>query len=418
MLENLKIDKIMRILESELKINLERKGSNILFLCPFHNDKNPSLSLETNKKFFKCFGCQFKARDIYHFWSIYKGIDIEETIRELYSLGYINSMKFYDPEKEKNKKYFETLETFSDLYMNNLLSSNCNEALKYLTEVRKIPKSMIRFFNIGASLGNNQITEILKKNIDDEIAKSAIDLKLVSFKNNKNFDFFWKKQIILPIKDENGRVVSIASRSLENNAGNKYLFLPTNVLREKSSLIYNYYNVKISNEKFCYLVEGFFDVISMTLYGIKNCLSTLGSTVSDSQIETLKKLKKKIIIFFDGDQAGFEGSIFTSIKFIENDIDCEIIECKDKFDPDELCKNDKIKHLIDNAHNPIIFSIFYYYKKFELVENPQRNSQFIKLISKIFNKLSDDIKEFIIKKISEIVNLEYNKTKEIFNKVE
>ena len=76
---------------------------------------------------------------------------------------------------------------------------------------------------------------------------------------------------------------------------------------------------------FCYLVEGFFDVISLTQAGVNNCLAALGTSLSKSQISLLKELKKKIILFLDGDSAGKQAAIKITISLLAQNIECEII---------------------------------------------------------------------------------------------
>jgi DNA primase len=85
----MEVEKVIKILERELRMKPKKIGTNFFFVCPFHNDKNPSLGFETKNMFFNCFGCNFKAKNVYDFWSKYKRISFDETLDEFINLGYI-----------------------------------------------------------------------------------------------------------------------------------------------------------------------------------------------------------------------------------------------------------------------------------------------------------------------------------------
>lgn len=411
----MKLEKVLFILEKEFKIKPERKGNSFFFLCPFHKDKNPSLSMEPKRMFFNCFGCDFKAKNIYYFWSKYKNISIEETFEELSALGYIKPVNKKKLLIDEDNNYKNSLDIISSIYTNNLFSHEGKTVLKYLKEERKIGKSTIEDFRIGASISSDQIVMILQKKENEKFAKSAIELGLITTKNEEdNFDFFWKKQVIIPIENSEGEIVLIASRKIINGE-NKYIFLPSTIVCEKSSTIYNYKNLLNSNEEFCYIVEGFFDVLSLYERGVKNCISFLGTSVSSQQLEMIKNLKKKFLIFFDGDRAGKEGSILVSSSLMRKGIDCEIIKTEFGKDPDEICKEEKLSQELEKRSNPFVFSIEYYENVFQIKENPQRLQSFLRKVSQSFWWTNESIRKFLAEKISESLNTSYEETWKIIS---
>src|SRR5436190_15470613 len=110
-------------------------------------------------------------------------------------------------------------------------------------------------------------------------------------------------------------------------------------------------------EDFCYLVEGFFDVISLTQKGINNCLASLGTMLSKPQISLLKKLKKKIILFLDGDSAGKQATIKIALVLLAHDVECEIINHSLSLDPDEICqqRQEKLTHILQKKEDPYLY---------------------------------------------------------------
>ena len=168
--------------------------------------------------------------------------------------------------------------------------------------------------------------------------------------------------------NEEGKIIAFASRKIEESEVNegKYKYLPSHQHYHKSSLLYNYSAVKKSREEEIYLVEGFFDVISLTELGIENCTAMLGTNLSEEQIKLLADLQKKIILFLDGDKAGKEATISALIKLLLQEIDCETIKGNYEEDPDEICRQhnkESIQNFLKKRENPYLFILDYYFSK-------------------------------------------------------
>jgi len=162
--------------------------------------------------------------------------------------------------------------------------------------------------------------------------------------------------------------VAFAARKVGeiSNGEGKYKYLPSYQHYQKSSLLYNYSVVKKSRAEECYLVEGFFDVISLTKLGVENCVAMLGTNLSEEQIKLLIDLKKRIIIFLDGDKAGQEATINVAVKLLLREVDCEIIQNNYGGDPDEICRQqekESIQTILQIRENPYLFILNYYFVK-------------------------------------------------------
>src|SRR4051794_4380154 len=94
---------ILHLLTNKLNFTPRQMGKSIFFLCPFHSDKNPSLSFEPSRKIFTCFSCGFKAGDIFEFWARYKKIDFEEALVEISQLGYFSLAVLQEKKKQEQK---------------------------------------------------------------------------------------------------------------------------------------------------------------------------------------------------------------------------------------------------------------------------------------------------------------------------
>ncbi|CAI2194128.1 3827_t:CDS:2, partial [Funneliformis geosporum] len=163
-----------------------------------------------------------------------------------------------------------------------------------------------------------------------------------------------------------------------------YKYLPSYQYYQKSSLLYNYPTVKKNRTEECYLVEGFFDVISLHKLGVENCLALLGTNLSEAQTKLLIELKKRIILFLDSDKAGQEATVNAAVKLLLKEVDCEVIKSNYEGDPDEICQQQN-KEKVGN--------------------NPQRISRFVSEIAEVFRKFKPSIYDFLIAKISSLVEL-------------
>src|SRR6185436_1547755 len=204
-------------------------------------------------------------------------------------------------------------------------------------------------------------------------------------------DFFPAQHLIIPLANPEGKIVAYAARKIGEIAPGegKYKYLPSYQHYQKSSLLYNYSAVKKNRAEECYLVEGFFDVISLNKLGVENCLALLGTNLSEEQIKLLNALKKRIILFLDSDKAGQEATINSAVQLLLREIDCEIIKNDYSGDPDEICRQldqEKVQTILQNRENPYLFILNYYFVKGKVQDNPQRTNRFISEIAKIFHK--------------------------------
>ncbi|MCE8162823.1 MAG: toprim domain-containing protein [Candidatus Moeniiplasma glomeromycotorum] len=417
---------ILHLLTKKLNFTPKPLGKSIFFLCPFHTDKNPSLSFEPQKKIFTCFSCGFKASDIFDFWTQYKQISFEAALEEISQLGFSEKItpfllqKKKEQEQEEKDKPFQLLSLISDIYQHNLFTSAGKEVLDYLTR-RQVDYSLISRFSLGCSINNWQITNLLFQ--FEPAAKNLLLTNLVWVnENNQVSDFFSARQLIIPLTDSEEKIVAFAARKIESiqeKPLSKYKYLPSYQYYHKSSLLYNYLAAKRSRATECYVVEGFFDVISLTKSGIENCVALLGTNLSPEQTKLLSDLKKRIVLFLDGDPAGKLATVNIVLQLLKKEIDCEVIKLDYRGDPDEICRQIGLKKelvqstplplnindILQKRENPYLFILYYCLEKWEIRENPQRIKEFISEISLIFSKFRTNVHHFLIDKISQLVNL-------------
>lgn len=417
--ELLTTNDIIDILSNKLNFTLKSKGSSIFFNCPFHKDNNPSFSFNPTHKLLKCFSChnfnQGKAGNIFEFWSECKGIKFQDALKEISKLGYFSLNSWQENiKKEENAKnvLWEFSSLVTEIYNYNLFTEKGKVTKEYLQKERSVSLESIKYFSLGCTINNWQLTNIfyLNNKKDYSLALQHFTSLWYINENNQVSDFFPLNSIIFPLVNEENKIISWAARQIKaekKNNKSKYIFLPSYTGYQKTNLLYNYINSKknLSNE--CYLVEGFFDVIRLTELGINNCLALLGTAVSDKQIKLLQKLKKRLVIFLDNDDAGQAATIDIAIALLLQEIDCEIVKANYEGDPDNICCNrsrEEIFKILEERQNPFEFILDYHFKQLDISNNPQRVTSFIEKISSIFIKFKYNVQDFLIEKINQLVH--------------
>jgi DNA primase len=163
--------------------------------------------------------------------------------------------------------------------------------------------------------------------------------------------------------------VAFAARKINDSVPgeSKYRYLPSYHNYQKSFLLYNYSVAKKARTEECYLVEGFFDVISLNKIGIENCIALLGTNLSEEQLKLLNNLNKRIIIFLDNDKAGLEATVNIVIKLLLWEIDCEVVKNDYLGDPDEIChqqNSETVRNMMTQRRkNPYSFILDYLFTK-------------------------------------------------------
>ena len=324
------------------KINLKRKSDNsYIGLCPFHSEKTPSFHVNDEKQFYHCFGCE-KHGDIFSFTMEMDNMDFYSALKYLANLiGLTVDTKSYENISLQNK--YKTLELSSNFFIESLNTKKNKNILDYLNK-RGLDKEICNEFLIGFAPkdNSNKLIDYLKsKNIKEE---ELIEIGMAKKKYNNLYSYFYDR-IMIPIISLNGKIVGFGGRTI-NSSEPKYLNSPESTIFSKRNILFGAYNLKKSRKIFknVLLCEGYMDVIALHKFGYP-AVASLGTAVSDKQIDLLKNLSKNILVVFDGDQAGKNASIRLFEKLlplINTDNVFRFVFLPNDLDPEEyLIKNGK-----------------------------------------------------------------------------
>jgi len=300
------------ILVSEVvgkKVALKKKGKEYSGLCPFHNEKSPSFTVNDQKGFYHCFGCQAHG-DIISFEMSKEGLEFKEAVIKLandFSIEIPLTKNFEKNNYSQNNRPFELLEEITKFFEKNLYQSFANEARKYLQK-RGINSTIAKKFRLGFAPDSydslhNYLSE--KNYSQKEILECGI---IAKNDRGKIYDKM-RNRIIFPITNKKNQVIAFGARTLGNDLP-KYLNSQETEIFKKNQTLYNIANARksIFDKSYVVIVEGYMDAISLASNGIENVVAGLGTAIGEHHLKQLFLITDKIIICLDGDSAGIRAA--------------------------------------------------------------------------------------------------------------
>ena len=381
--------------------SLRKIGSNYITLCPFHDDKKPSLSISEEKGLYHCFSCK-AGGNLITFVKEFKNISSGEAIRDICDFF---DIKFEYKElsvKDNTKKASQLIKLNSiiaKLYNKVLIEGKSSEiAIEYLKE-RGFSKKDIIDNEIGLA---PESWDFLVKFIDQKNLNKGYseEIGLIKKKENNNFYFdFFRNRIIFPIKNRQGSIIAFAGRSL-NNDEPKYLNSKESQIFSKRKILYGtnkFSLLKGKKPKFVYIVEGYTDVLMMNKIGINNVVASMGTSLTNEHANEISKLSDKVVLIFDSDEAGLNASFKSIEPLFASGIDVYKLSLPDSFDPCDFIKTNGKSAFIDILKHvqPIMDSYIEYLKIQYLEKNKALNSIINEFLSKLIY-VSDAFKKDIL----------------------
>ena len=334
-------------------ISLNQAGGNFRACCPFHNEKTPSFMVSKEKQIWHCFGCD-KGGDVISFVQDYEGIDFKEALRILAQKANVPLNNFSFQAKQDNSRLYELNQLAADFYHNLLMQDSpiSKKVLKYLDN-RKIDKGSLTDWRLGLSgdSWDGLLKYLVSKGFkENDIFQAGLILKK---KDGSGHVDRFRKRLMFPICDTQGRVVAFTSRTLSGIAydeieqGGKYVNSPQTAIYDKSRILYGWHLAKdtIRKKKYLIIVEGNMDAIAASQTNSKNVVAVSGTALTIEHIKLIKRYANNIILAFDGDAAGSRAAFRSVVLGWQNDMNIKILLLSKGKDPADIVKEDPKKWL-------------------------------------------------------------------------
>jgi len=382
-------------------VSLKKAGKNYKGLCPFHSEKTPSFMVNEEKQIFHCFGCN-TGGNVFNFLMKMDRLSFPEAARGLarrYGID-LPKIKISEADKEENLKrewLFELNELAASYYHNLLINEKeGKEAREYLRQ-RGIGNDVIIDHRVGYA--QNSWDGLLKFLLKKGVPLSRVsEVGLIIPKKAQGFYDRFRGRMIFPIININGKVIGFGGRVLDNTLP-KYLNSPESSIYNKSNSLYGLKVAKdfIRSEDKVIVVEGYFDLLSLNQYGIKNVAATLGTSLTTGHIRILRRYTNNIITVFDADEAGEKAAARSLDILLKHGASPKIAVLPSGFDPDSFVKKvgeEGFKEIIAGSMPLIEFAINEVIKRHDAssVEGKVKIIEDVTpILAKIENKIERDI---------------------------
>lgn len=316
---------------------LKKSGANFVCVCPFHDDKNPSMSVSPSRGIFHCFSCK-AGGDAIKFVMDYEKLSYPEAVEKIAGLQNftLNYVRGGEPAKE-NKHILENANAF---YRSLLYKTPA--AVEYLYS-RGITDELIDKFELGFAPESAQTIRLLQ---NDQIEpKEALEVGIVKQNENGIYASFINR-ITFPIYTHAGRLAGFGGRTISGNPA-KYVNSPQSAVFDKSTLFYGYHLAKreIFTKNQIIITEGYMDVIMLHKAGFNNVVAVLGTALTTKHLPLLKRGEISVILCFDGDDAGINAATKSALLLAQNEIDGSVVIIEGGADPADMVVAGKIEYL-------------------------------------------------------------------------
>ncbi len=372
-------------------VRLQKRGKNYLGICPFHNEKTPSFTVNREKGLYHCFGCGVGG-NVFTFLTQYEKISFGEALRQLAARANINLPSYNSEKQNEVDEVLDVNEKAGRYYREMLRSDEGGDALSYLIEKRKFSDETIEKFMLGYAPDrwDGLFNYLKKKGIGEKtIEKAGLILKRQD--GSGYYDRF-RARVMFPVQSPSGRIIAFGGRTLKQDEKAKYINSPETAAYTKGKTLFGIYQAKdtIIEKDAAILVEGYADLIALHQAGINNVVASSGTALTIEQIQYISRYTKNIYLVYDADTAGQDASLRGSDILLEQGMNVFIVELPPGDDPDTFVLSqgsEEFIRLIQGAMNIVEF-------KAALLQRRDQRDQFtiIQSIVESLTKIKDAIK--------------------------
>lgn len=402
-------------------VSLKKRGVNYLGCCPFHNEKTPSFTVSPAKGIFKCFGCG-KSGNAIGFVMEHEQMTYPEALKYVakkYGIEIVEKeLTAEEQQKNDDRESMRILNEFAAKYYQNILLNDPEGialGLSYFRE-RGFTDEAIHTFGLGYSLQKSTAftDEALKSGYNlDFLIRTGLTIE--NEETHRKYDRFIGR-VMFPIHSISGQVVGFGGRVLDartKGVNIKYMNSPESEIYNKRKTLYGLFQARteIAKQKKCYLVEGYSDVISLHMAGVKNVVASSGTSLTEEQVQMIHRLTDDVTVLYDGDAAGIHASIRGIDILLSQGLNIRVLLLPDGEDPDSFAKKFGSEKTIEylNSHEEDFISFKSRLAKAEAKDDPLKRADMIKDMVKTIAVIDDQIKQTVyLQECSKILEIDEN----------
>lgn len=388
-----------RVSLSELigrRTKLVRKGREFSGLCPFHNEKSPSFTVNEEKGFYHCFGCGAHGDQV-EFVKQSEGVSFPEAIERLADLAGM-PMPVERPEERQRQKQAATLHEVMEIaagwFVSQLATQAGSHARTYV-EKRQVSAKAQKQFRIGfAPNSRTALKEALAARGVPENLMIEAGLIIKPDDGRPGYDRF-RDRLMFPIADRQGRVIAFGGRAL-GDAPAKYLNSPDTPLFHKGRVLYNMAGARSAafDKGYVVVAEGYMDVIALAEAGFENAVAPLGTAVTEEQLQILWKMAPEPVMCLDGDSAGWRAALRSAeraLPLLKPGMSLRFALMPEGVDPDDLIRAQGAGAMEELIRSALPLSELLWRKEFEerSLDTPEQKAAFETALVQTTNEVQD-----------------------------
>jgi DNA primase len=293
------------------RTQLRRSGAQWTGRCPFHDDQNPSFSVNAVEKLYHCFTCG-EGGDLIKFVRETEGLEFASAVEWLadrygVQLEYEETAPGFEARRSRRDRLYALLEAAAKFYERHLWDSQAGEPVRAYLAERGLTEEICRRFRLGLSPGGDRLAAKARAK-----GYSQEELVAAGLVNRRGNDYF-AGRLVFPLADARGRVLGFGARRLSEDdpIKAKYVNSPEGELFRKSSIVYGLDRARatIAKESRAVVVEGYTDVMALHQRGLESAVASMGTALTELQLRELRRLTPRIYLCFDADAAGAEATL-------------------------------------------------------------------------------------------------------------
>jgi DNA primase len=293
------------------RTQLRRAGAQWTGRCPFHDDHNPSFSVNPVEKLYHCFSCG-AGGDLIKFVQETEGLEFAPAVEWLadrygVELEYEETAPGFEARRSRRERLLGLLDAAARFYERHLWDSEAGAPVRSYLAERGLTEKTCRHFRLGLSPGGDRLA--VKARAKGFAAEELVAAGLVNRRGN---DYF-AGRLVFPLADGRGRVLGFGARRLSQDdpIKAKYVNSPDGELFRKSSIVYGLDRARaaIAKEDRAVVVEGYTDVMALHQRGLEAAVASMGTGLTEPQLRELRRLTRRLYLCFDADAAGAEATL-------------------------------------------------------------------------------------------------------------
>jgi DNA primase len=294
--------------------DLRRQGARWVGLCPFHEERTPSFSVDAQEKLYHCFGCGVGG-DVIKFVEEKEGLGFAEAVELLADrYGVELEREREDPraeaKRQQRRRLEQLLERAATFYANYLWESQeAAKARDYLA-ARGLGEEALRGFGVGYAPSAWDKILVLGQRAGFRVEELRGVGLVQRGRGGGEYDRF-RSRIMFPIRDRRGRTLGFGGRAMRSDQGAKYVNTAETDFFHKSQLLYGADMAKgaIAKAARAVVVEGYTDVLALHQAGVEEAVGVMGTAITGEQVATLSGMVEEVVLALDADSAGQEAML-------------------------------------------------------------------------------------------------------------